>query len=189
MSVAASNQISWPIHRPSPSPENDAIYGAISTDDNDLIDLCNDIVANGILEPIVVTADGYIVSGHRRFAAAKMAGLKNVPVIRLDVRRDECSELEYKRLLRRYNHQRHKNASQRLKRSYSTSHPDIAHEQLITARAERDLVAMPQVTMGESKSRSAISTAKRQMLDAANAVIESLTDFWPLSLRQIHYAF
>jgi hypothetical protein len=38
-----------------------------------------------------------------------------------------------------------------------------------------------------NRSRSAISQRKKQMLDAVLAVVEELRDFWPLSLRTIHY--
>ncbi len=61
-----------------PSPENDLIYGAIDTRDLDLINLANDIAANGILEPIQVSTDGFVISGHRRYAAAKLVGLEQI---------------------------------------------------------------------------------------------------------------
>ncbi len=63
-----------------PSPENDDIYGAIDPTDIDLVNLANDIAVNGIREPIQVSQDGFIVSGHRRYAAAKLVDLEAVPI-------------------------------------------------------------------------------------------------------------
>lgn len=42
--------------------------------------LVQDIQARGIVVDLIVTADGLLLDGHRRFAAAKQLGLKEVPV-------------------------------------------------------------------------------------------------------------
>src|SRR4030095_8848957 len=38
------------------------------------------IRAQGVLQPLLVTPDGVVVAGHRRLAAARIAGLDDVPV-------------------------------------------------------------------------------------------------------------
>ncbi len=169
-----------------PSPENDAIYGKMKRD-NDWIDLCNDIAKNGILEALVVTRDHFIISGHRRYAAAKMVKLKTVPVIVLDVFRAEMPTHEYKQLIRRYNHQRHKNAAQRMKEALLDVDPDIAHKQLIEAREERDRNAPVALTITGKKKRSAITYQKMEMLNAIVKIVNDLKAFWPLTVRQVHY--
>jgi len=58
-----------------PSPENDAIYGVIDPTDQEIIELAQSITEHGLREPLTVTADGYILSGHRRYAASKLAKL------------------------------------------------------------------------------------------------------------------
>ena len=59
-------------------------YGRIDPDEQSIILLAGSIGFRGILEPIVVTLDGYILSGHRRYAAAKIAGLPaSMPTIRV----------------------------------------------------------------------------------------------------------
>jgi hypothetical protein len=63
-----------------PSPENDAIYAPIAWDDPETIALTDSIKEHGIKDPIWITEDGYIISGHRRRIAALKAGLKQVPV-------------------------------------------------------------------------------------------------------------
>jgi ParB-like chromosome segregation protein Spo0J len=50
------------------SPENLQLYRCAS-DDPDVDALAESIRKNGLREPLVVTADRYIVSGHRRHAA------------------------------------------------------------------------------------------------------------------------
>jgi len=60
---------------------------------------------NGILEPIVITTDNTIISGHRRNQCAKMLGLKEVPVI---IRQDLTDPLEIEKTLILSNKQREK---------------------------------------------------------------------------------
>lgn len=64
---------------------------------------------NGVIEPIVVTQENVIISGHRRNQAAKICGLKEVPVTIVDVK----DELEIQKLLILFNEQREKTTEQR----------------------------------------------------------------------------
>ncbi len=53
-------------------------------DDVKLLELSDSIQANGIIQPLVVrkTASGYqLIAGERRLRAAKLAGLKQVPIV------------------------------------------------------------------------------------------------------------
>ncbi len=61
-----------------------------------LVELSNSIKENGIIEPLVVrkSSGGYeIIAGERRFRAAKMAGLKEVPIVVMDVTDEKSLEL------------------------------------------------------------------------------------------------
>src|ERR1700737_3733027 len=49
-----------------PSPENDRVYKPIDPNDPELRSLAADIEVNGILEPLIITLDRYVLSGHRR---------------------------------------------------------------------------------------------------------------------------
>lgn len=60
-----------PIYSISPSEENDKIYGSVDTTDDAFLALVDSIQKNGLLQPIEVTSDGYIISGHRRYVACK----------------------------------------------------------------------------------------------------------------------
>ena len=55
-----------------PSPNNTLLYRPISSDDPSIRDLAIDIKRNGILEPLVITKDKFILSGHRRYVAARL---------------------------------------------------------------------------------------------------------------------
>ena len=53
-----------------PAPENDKLYDPVREDDPEFLGFVEDIRANGIINPIGVSVDGYIFDGHRRYAAA-----------------------------------------------------------------------------------------------------------------------
>jgi len=59
-----------------PHPENARIYG--DTADSDLVE---SIREKGILTPLLITHDSRIISGHRRYDAARKVGLMEVPVV------------------------------------------------------------------------------------------------------------
>ena len=58
-----------------PHPLNSKIYSNGNTDD-----LEASIQENGLLDPIIISKDNTIISGHRRWNACKNIGLKNVDV-------------------------------------------------------------------------------------------------------------
>lgn len=60
------------------NPLNDEFFKNLPADE--LARLKDDIRERGILVPIIATADGMILSGHRRWNIAKDLGLKTVPV-------------------------------------------------------------------------------------------------------------
>jgi ParB-like chromosome segregation protein Spo0J len=73
-----------------PSHENQQLYRPVTPDDAETIALAESIRERGVLEPLVISSDNYIVSGHRRHCAARLAGLLEVPCrVMLDVRRRE----------------------------------------------------------------------------------------------------
>ena len=59
-----------------PHPRNDTVYG-----DRSSPDLVASVRTHGVLNPLLITADGVIISGHRRWDAARIAGLATVPVV------------------------------------------------------------------------------------------------------------
>lgn len=176
-----------PIESIQPSPENDLLYGAIDPGDIDLVNLANDISKSGVREPIQISADRYIVSGHRRYAASKLCGVTHVPVVEISIWRSHYRPDDWQRVLRAHNHQRVKPAHVRLKEAMLDVDPNLAYSQLIKQREVRDTDAPPAIKITGTKIRSVISSRKQEMLAAVIEVVQSLKDYWPLSDRHIHY--
>lgn len=69
--------------RPNPLNPRDTIEGT------SLEEMAESIRAQGILQPLLVTPDNVVIAGHRRLAAAKLAGLTQVPVAVRDMSESE----------------------------------------------------------------------------------------------------
>src|ERR1700688_2338839 len=86
-----------------PALLNDQVYRPVDPRCPEVELLAESIRTHGLLEPLVVTLDDVILSGHRRRVACKLAGLKTVPV------RRECiysDDERFPTLLVEYNRQR-----------------------------------------------------------------------------------
>ena len=176
-----------PVDEIHPSPENDQLYRPVDPADPEIIKLADSINQNGLLEPIIITLDGYIVSGHRRYAAALLAGLLTVPCRVLSIRRTDDIDA-FVRLLREHNRQRDKTRAEKLREELVEIIPQEAHEALFAYRREQAAVDVVPLTLSGRRSRAEISSAKLPFLKAAQAIIYDLKGFWPLSDRRIHYA-
>jgi ParB-like chromosome segregation protein Spo0J len=175
-----------PIDCLKPSPENAKLYRPVVPTDPEVIALAKRIEIDGVLEPIVISTDGYILSGHRRHCAAGLAGLEEVPVRFADV--DHDSDLdEFTRLLREYNRQRLKSNDELLREALVETSPDDAYQSLLAHRRNKSAVSTASMDMGAVKKRAGISAAKQPMLEAVLRVIEGLREFLPVSDRKIHY--
>ncbi len=62
-----------------PAPENDELYRSVDPTDPEVQSLAESIRKTGVMEPLVMTLDGLILSGHRQLMAASLAGLEAVP--------------------------------------------------------------------------------------------------------------
>lgn len=169
-----------------PSPENDKIYHPANPKDPGITKLAKSILKQGILNPIIYTADGYIESGHRRYCAAQLAGLVKIPAILSDIRRDDDIEAFTARLAE-HNIQRKKTFDEEMREELVSQNPDIAYQTLIEERQKSHDILEPFKILGR-KTRSKISKAKKPFLDAVINVINERRKHLPLSVRQIHYA-
>jgi hypothetical protein len=170
-----------------PSPENDRLYRPVDPSDPEVKALAESIKKHGVKEPLVVTEDGYLLSGHRRWMAARIAGLKEVPCRVEPIRRlDDLNRFIV--LLREYNRQRVKSFDERLREELATVDPADAYDSLVFHRFQRAMIASDELELDAPRARAKISSAKQPMLDAIKQVLEDRKDFWPLSDRQIHYA-
>lgn len=173
-----------------PSPENDRIYAPVNPEDPTIVALARSIAEYGIKDPIVIELDGFIVSGHRRHAAARLAGLRQVPVVVELIRRADDTNA-FVRLLVTHNEQRVKSVDEIIREQIVKSDPDEAYERLREYRREKSDMShfrRSALLIGKEQTRKAISPAKRPMLAAAARAIEDRREFWPLSDRGIHYA-
>lgn len=170
------------------APDNDLIYdkfGIANADDRDLTISIRD---NGVHEPLTLSADNYLLSGHRRLAAVKYLGIQSVPVRHVDVvfqNLDGQAKLE---TLRIYNQQRNKSAGERIREKLLDIEPAQAHLELKAIRNKaRTVAGAPDsnVRMGAVKKRAKITTL--QFLDAAKRVIQENEEYWPLTVRRVHY--
>jgi hypothetical protein len=174
-----------PLREVHPSPENDEIYGVIERDDQ-MENLIDSVRRKGLEEPLLLTADKFILSGHRRFYAVKTLGWDQVPVrIRSDILR--AGNTTFHKELIEYNPQRVKRAASLLKeallRQPSRNTFDALEEH---ARASLEVDA-EFMAVGGRKYVEPISDKRQCFLTAVQNVINELRGYWPLSIRQIHY--
>src|SRR5262249_53893467 len=140
---------------------------------------------NGLLEPIVVTRDRVILSGHRRYLACRIAGVDRVRCRVVDML---STDDEFLPALVSYNRQRVKSNEELLREEVVQTDPDEAYKALVQHRAKRSAVAVNTVEVRDRKPRSKISNARQPFLRAALDILEARRDFWPLSDRSVHYA-
>jgi ParB-like nuclease domain len=174
-------------------PENENVYGAQSVDDPDIVGLIESIRDNGLLEPIHISADNVVISGHRRRFCAFQAGLRMVPVIRSSISYRNDRDAFLKRLVEA-NEQRKKSAAILMREAAMKVDPQAAVERLIEEQQEKkeerrygSRMSDHLMEASDIAGRKKISKAKLPFLAAALKVVNSYQAFWPLSVRQVHY--
>jgi lipoate-protein ligase A len=181
-----------PLDSIKPAPENDDVYNAIAWDDPEIHELARSIKEHGLQEPILISADGYIISGHRRRVASYLAKLDLVPVRVHPVSHSENTEAFIK-LLVEMNSQRIKSTSVLVHESLIKIDPKAAHEQIINDRKEKDedrsfkKDSLTAIDPENDGARCEISQAKQAFLSAILRILNEQHEYWPLSDRQIHY--
>ncbi len=170
-----------------PAPENDALYRPANPNDPEFKRLVASIREHGVIDPLVVTTDNWILSGHRRHAAAELAGLNAVPcrIVTLNKAKEPGRFLK---LLREFNRQRDKSIDEILREEIVSTNPEAAYASMIEHRKEKAHVKLEGIDIRNSKARCEISSAKVRFLMAIMSVLEERSEFLPLSVRQIHYA-
>lgn len=169
-----------------PAALNDKLYDPIDESDPSFLALVESIREHGILEPLVVSNDGYILSGHRRHAAASQLHLDRIPV---RIRRDVGyigNQDKFLQLLASYNRQRTKTASEQFREELVL----MSDQPLVRIRNfRRGATAIATdgiVRLRQRKARSEIRD-KLELRSAIIQVVEAERKNWPLSDRAIHY--
>lgn len=168
-----------------PAPEND-IYRPVCLDDPAIIELSEDIQNNGFLEPLLVTQDDYILSGHRRRAASLLLELDEVPVRYEDIYRADDIEA-FTKLLVSANGQRIKTVPEQVHEAVIKTDPEHAYRRLQEEREAAAEVSIEAFRIEGKTTRSRITRQKRAMVDGIIDITTSLRKVWPLSDRQIFY--
>lgn len=172
---------------------NGKIYKPIDPKSERVQALAKSIRAEGLLQPLHITTDNVIVSGHTRAVACYVAGLEIVQVIREPF---ASTVPNFAALLVAHNDQRLKSPQEQIKEAIASIDANDAHNKLLAARRTvtqqqyQRLSANGLRIIGTSSNaakRSGISEAKMSMLKAAIGVLEKYREYWPLTLRQVHY--
>jgi ParB-like nuclease domain len=167
-----------------PSPENDKLYKPIDVNDPDFRAFAEQVRTNGITDPLIVTIDGYICSGHRRYAAASLLGMDAVPCRIADILHDDPRFLAF---LKDCNSQRVKTLDEMLREGVVSADPQEAYRLLVEHREKAARIEVDTIAIRGQKHRAEITAAKEPFLLAIEKVLENLRKYWPLSDRQIHY--
>ena len=175
------------IYEIEPASENGLLYDTFAPNaDEDDCKLYMSIKGEGVREPLHISVDGIILSGHRRHAAATWLGLETVPCIVDDVIFKDLTAEERLNVLSIYNKQRDKSHLERLREAMQEIDPDEAYERLQRDRKERRKIDIKDnVVLGVRKERARITT--RAFLTAAQRAIELEKEYWPLTVRRVHY--
>jgi hypothetical protein len=173
----------WKIH---PAPENDDVYGVISPNDPEVIQLAKSIKEHGLQEPILISTDRYIISGHRRLVACRLAKLDHVQVRVHPISRSENKD-EFVKLLVEMNSQRIKSTSVLIRETLVKIDPKSAYQQIINDRKEKSDISLSGIFPHSNGRRCEISKASMPLLNAIMKVLAEQKDYWPISARQIHY--
>ena len=168
--------------------DNDLIYEKFSPENEDDAVLIESIREHGIKEPLVVSADGFLLSGHRRLEAARYLCLSEVPVRRENIEFLGLKDAERLRVLKRFNQQRNKSFEERVRERLVDIDPEEAYERGIRKKLERadaNAEINENIDIGFAKRRSRITTL--EFLNAVQKVIQDNKPYWPLTDRRVHY--
>jgi ParB-like chromosome segregation protein Spo0J len=167
------------------SGRNDLIYRPVNAEDPEIQNLARSIMDLGLIEPMVISKDGFIIAGHRRKLACELAGLEKVDCV---VRPISFNHPDFMKLLREANRQRVKGFEETCREAVAdaTDRPEHIRSNLLDEIAERSRVPVAAMDIIGTKSRAEIK-GNRPLLDAAIKIIDELEDFWPISDRAIHY--
>ena len=178
----------FPINQIKVATENNYLYDPFGIANHDDQALCDSIEEFGIQEPLAISEDYYLLSGHRRFASATRLGIQMVPVRIVNRCFGDLDQPERLELLRLHNQQRDKSTGEKVREKMLELDRSSAYRKLLQRRdklfTNKD-EAQSNVILGTSKKRARITTL--QFHTAAIKVINENKEYWPLTDRRIHY--
>jgi hypothetical protein len=174
-----------PLADVAPAVVNDVVYGMIDPDDPSLDELVRLMGSEGQLEPVVLTIDNVLLSGHRRRAAATRLGWETLRARRHPI---NSTDPDFEKVLVAYNAQRDKSPDVRIREQLVLTDRQATYASLLSERKAAAEIDAETLTLGRGRRRSRITAAKEPFLEAIRNIIAALRDYWPLSDRRIHYA-
>ncbi len=172
-----------------PSPENSFIYRPRSLTDADFRRLVEGIRKEGVKAPLLVSRDGFIVSGHQRLAAALEVELLQVPIIVLNVRRSDHTQDEWVAILREHNTGRQKTLDELIReKMIDVAVVETAGQVVDSLVASSDVTSETIDIPEKKKKRSRITKVSRDFADAILYILNE-GDLKGLNVneRAIHY--
>lgn len=194
--VSNGTPITIPIDRIDPNP----LQPRSVFQPDRLRELSQSIEANGIIQPIIVRAIGdryELIAGERRWRAARLAGLTEVPVVISNVANDHLLEVSLIENIQRedLNPIEVAQAFDRLHREHQLSHEDIARrtgKDRTTVTNTLRLLKLPpdvqllinehRLSMGQARAILGLTTPDEQRQMAEKAVSQGM------SVRQVERA-
>jgi ParB-like chromosome segregation protein Spo0J len=166
-----------PLARLRPAPENDTLYKPLSPDDPEVAEMAESIQREGLIEPLLSTADYYLVSGHKRYWGCKRLGRKMVPCrVAPGLYHDDPRFL---RLLREANRQRVKTVAEVAREEVVSADLEEAHRLLVAHRKKVSAIDIDieTIDLKDARKRCKISKAKEPFLEACLAVLRDRRDY------------
>ncbi len=178
----------FPIDQIKVASENDYLYDRFAIANHDDQALYQSIKEVGIQEPLVITLDNYLLSGHRRISCAKRLGHETVPVRIIDQTFEALNKPDRLALLRLFNQQRDKSTGEKIREKLLEVDKSEAYSKLLMRRVDILSVsggAKSNIKLGDTQRRPKITTIL--FLNAVKSVIEESKEYWPVTDRRIHY--
>jgi len=177
----------FPVAEIKKSKANDKIYEGFSKTNFDDRNLLESIREKGILEPLVISIDNFLLSGHRRYSAARHLKLQYVPVRVLQIKFRILDEGEKLKLLSEFNQQRDKSTEEKINETFARTDPLMADFEIRCRKYEKKLKAESEsnLILGNKKKRYNITT--QRFLLAVIDVVNKQQKYWPMTDRRVHY--
>lgn len=174
--------------------ENWRIYCRPSATDAAFIELVTSVMESGINTPLELSADRYIISGHRRIFAARAAKLATVPcLIDHDIYIGPMDAAERIALLTERNRGvRVKSDAEQYLEAAAKIDPEAAIRDAQQRKAQHFNKAKGSVELVETQGKSRRTDPSKARSELLNAVLEVLEELrcnghLPIGSRHIHY--
>ncbi len=173
-----------------PSPENRQLYKDRTSSHLDHERMIASIKSKGgVQEPLLMSADGFIISGHFRHDCSPKAGYDEVPIIVKDLRRWQHTSDEWLAILREHNVGRETTFDERVREKIVDLNPDETMRAVVDDQVKRSRLKTATVDIpDEIKVRAKITSQTRDFADAIIGILAGdLKDSLPVNERALFY--